>query len=211
MRFSSLLSKVHSGRSARVERGDLNVLFAFVFICLVAFLAFGLDITLVLSKKTMEDSVLQNVREQSADTSMSLVAKNSSDPDGIIARGIAQAVRDTGFSGSVAVYFYEVPKASIPAEKRDTERLYAYQVVVDDPVSPVFASLFGVDEVHVPSTFVITSRPYSQIEVWRPTTPKSTVWKLLPNAPAGNMSSTSMSLADMPGEIQNAVAKLLAS
>lgn len=211
MRSSFLAYRARIVHNARTERGDLNVLFVFVFILLVVFLALAVDVTLVLSKKAANDSLLQNVREDSVGTSMRLEAENSSDPDEVVARGVAESVRDAGFKGAVAVYFYEVPETDVAADRRDTERLYAYQVVVDDTVSPVFAALFGVAEIRVPSTFVATSNPRSPIKIWRPDGSKSAVWKLSPGAPAGSMASTAAALSTMPSGIQNAVARLSAS
>ena len=105
-----------------------------LFFLVLGFLAFAVDASQFLTKKTLLENTLNLAREERMAPSVTLVAKNSQEPDAVIARSVAGTLRDANYQGDIDVYFYEVPEAQLPPSKRDTERVYAYQVVLTEQV-----------------------------------------------------------------------------
>lgn len=197
--------KARAWFSCRRERGDLNLTFLMLFFLVLGFLAFAVDASQFLTKKTLLENTLNLAREERMAPSVTLVAKNSQEPDAVIARSVAGTLRDANYQGDIDVYFYEVPEAQLPPSKRDTERVYAYQVVLTEQVKTVFASIFGVYDIPLKSTVVAVSNPYSEYKVWRPAFSRSTKWHLAANAPPASLGFQTVSLASMPEELRDAI------
>ena len=199
------LSKARAFLSRSFERGDLQLMFLMLFFIVLCFFAFAVDASQLLAKKTLLENTLNLAREECMAPSVTLVAKNAQEPDAVIARSVSNTLREANYQGDIDVYFYEVPPAQLPPAKRETERVYAYQVVLTDHVDTIVAKIFGVSDMPVTCTIAAASNPYSEFKVWRPDFARSTKWHLPASAPPSALGSQSVSLASMPQALKDII------
>lgn len=147
------------------ERGNMLPLAVAAALVLFAVLAFAVDQGVAYAAKARQENALDAARTACMDASFALVAKNADDPGRMIAERVARSVRDAGFHGKVAVWFYEEPETSVSS----TERRWAIGMQLEEEAPTVFARGYGIDGLPVASWRVITATPYAGEKVWRPT------------------------------------------
>ena len=186
------------------EDGNLLVFLMMILTMLCALLAFGVDAAAVISQKTTQENALNSVRELRMSPTITLEAKNSNDPGGLIARTFAKSLRQQGYAGSIEIWFHEVDRTegNLPI----TQRIYAYEVVVRDLCKPAFSRTFGIREIPVTSCLVTSSAPYAEFKAWRPPIVRSGVFQLEAQKSAAHLSFTTTSLSHMPLGIRTELA-----
>ena len=182
------------------KRGGVLLLTAAFLPLLFAILAFGVDAVQAIEAKASQESALQAAQELRMAPAITVRAKNSEDPGGLIARSIMSTLRDEGYEGSVAVWFYEAGPAD--GLRDTTRRLYAFETVVEDRVPTSFARLFGMSEMPVASSFAASSQPYSEFQTWRPDSVRNGVFRIEAREVPERMSFTAASLDSMPAALR---------
>ncbi|MEF9841323.1 MAG: hypothetical protein RR955_02780 [Raoultibacter sp.] len=204
MRYPPTFSAFRHPPSPLREAGNLLVFLMMILTMLCALLAFGVDAAAVISQKMTQENALNSVRELRMSPIITLEAKNSNDPGGLIARTFAKSLRQQGYAGTIEVWFHEVDRAE--GKLPINVRVYAYEVVVSDLCDPAFSRTFGVREIPVTSCLVTSSAPYAEFEAWRPPIVRSGVFRLEAQKSPAHLSFTTASLAHMPSGIRTELA-----
>lgn len=187
----------------RHEKGNVLLLTAALLPLAFAILAFGVDAVQAVEEKAAQESALQAAQELRMAPVVTLRAKNSEDPGALIARTAMRTLREEGFEGSIAVWFYEAGRTD--GLRDETRRLYAFEVAVEDRVPTAFARLFGVREITVASSFAASSQPYSEFRTWRPETVRNGVFCIEAGEEPERMSFSAASLRDMPAALREEI------
>lgn len=187
----------------RREQGNVLLLTVLSMPLLFALLAFGADAALAIEAKASQESALQTVQELRMAPAITLKAKNANDPGASIAQCVMDALRDEGYEGGVAVWFYEAGLADGLTD--ESRRVYAFEVEVSDRVPTAFARLFGVNAVDVSSSFSTVSQPYAEFAVWRPAVSRRGVYRIEAGESPAGKSFAAASLADMPSGIREQI------
>lgn len=185
------------------ERGGVLLLTAVFLPLLFAVLAFGVDAVQAAEAKAAQESALQATEELRMAPAVTLRAKNSEDPGALIARSVMGTLRDAGYEGSVAVWFYEAGPSD--GLRDPTRRLYAFEAVVEDRVPAAFARLFGVSEMPVASSFAASSQPYSEFQAWRPNAVRNGVFRIEAGEAPERMTFQAASLDGMPAALRQEI------
>lgn len=193
----------------RNGQGNVLLLTALSMPLLFALLAFGADAVLAIEAKAAQESALQTVQELRMAPAITLRAKNANDPGAVIAQYLMGALRNEGYEGAVAVWFYEAGPADGLAD--ESRRVYAYEVEAADRVPTAFARLFGADAIDVSSSFSTASQPYAEFAVWRPAATRCGVYRIEAGESPTGKTFSAASLADMPEGIRGQIGEALAT
>ena len=176
------------------ERGEALVLCMAMSTILFALLVIGVDLPYALMKKTEQESALNLARDAEIAPAVGIVAKNSDDPGLVVAKALADTLREGGYEGAVEVWFYEVPASQLPPNKR----VYGYEVVLRADYEPFFARTLGETGMHVESSLVALSMPYAETAVWRPASARCGVYAAGEGEGASAMSFATKSFGELP-------------
>lgn len=154
------------------ERGETLILCIAIVLVLLAFLAIGFDLPRAVAAKTEQESALNLAREAETAPAIGIVAKNSDDPGALVAAELVRSLRAGGYEDRIEVWFHEVPAADLP----ENRRVFGYEAVLRTDLDPVFARVLGATDMHVASSLVSLSMPYSETATWRPTNARTGVY-----------------------------------
>ena len=191
----------------RSERGSMLPLVVAAVLVLFAVLAFAVDQGIAYAAKARQENALDAARAACMDASFALVAKNADDPGRMVADRVVRTVRDAGFRGASAGWFYEAPEESASS----TERHWAIGMQLEEESPTVFARGYGIDALPVASYRVMTAMPYAGERVWRPAERRCGRYDYPAGTDAASWSYEALSSLDaFPAELAEAARAALA-
>ncbi|MEG0375992.1 MAG: hypothetical protein RR672_10185, partial [Raoultibacter sp.] len=96
--------------------------------------------------------------------------KFSDNPGRDVSQLMVDTIRKNGYQGGIEIYFYELPKSSLPSSASpDTDRYYGTAIRLTRTYDAGFAKNFGASTWPVSSTLASVSHAYSDGKIWRPT------------------------------------------
>lgn len=194
--------------SAVNQRGDTLVLVVVLLPIVFVMLSLGVDLAGVIQIKTTQEEALGAVRQSVMSPQVTLVADSVDNPGECIAKAVTRSLRSFGYDGMVEVYFYEIPEDVSPPfdSPPKTRRLYAYEAVLSATYDSSFASVIGIDEVPIKSTFVTCGMPYTEVApyIWRPvwSTANQGCWTISEGQDFPCATHEPLGLTEMPVELR---------
>lgn len=171
------------------ETGSVTVLTALTMIGLTLGLVLLIELSMIMSAKTILDNDLSIAREATLENSFQMQLKSSDDPGGEISKCIARSLKENGYKGRATLRFSELSKERIvrssggviepsntanAGKSVNRVRCMAYQVVLKDPYRAITGGgASWLKDVEVATGIEAAMSPYALYKTYRPQTLES--------------------------------------
>jgi hypothetical protein len=190
------------------ECGAVSVLFVISLAVILIFTAFITDAGSAWIVGIQQSDRASSTVQHIAQPASALLVKNSDTPGRTLALQIADDLRNEGYTGDIAVYFYE-PTRSEAGLKNDSTRVYAFAIQLDTSVNTVFARTYGVTSIPVSTLECAYAIPYSETKVYRPTVAANGVWKIPSGQSSSSIAYTAIAKSEMPEDMRNEITEAI--
>ena len=205
-----MFKKAH-GRFRRLAlAGQSLVLMAIAAVTLVGMSALAVDSSGAWRLGSKSEQTLELAKDASM-TSLN-ATKFSEDPGQTTADMVLDQMRQDGYEGDYAIWWYELG----PLQTGTSDRLAGVEVQLDQTYHTTVASVIGVSDMDVCRNKIWTVNPYSSTSVWRPDRAQTSygqVWRGHMGADGTTSSEGSEEAAygDLSHDLQNALQGALGS
>lgn len=151
----------------RLEHGAAGIMFALMFLIMIAFCAFAADMGSAHVQKVTQQDLLQQTEAVQMRPQQMLEVKNSDQPGRDITLDMAKTLRELGYTGAIDAYFYEPTVAESGLD--ESQRVYVYGLTLTKDVPATFGmAAFGNDHMTVKDSKWSWANPYAENRTWRP-------------------------------------------
>ena len=158
--------KKNINKISNSEKGDLMIMFAFMFTILVIFLSFAVDLGMMYMQRLKMYEIGHIMRETrfTKNQHITEVYMNSEYPGEKFAQNFVDYARKNGFKGGITVTYREAHPSSIPANRRD----YKIDMLLEEKYKTTALGVIGIKEVPISVKIEGSGTREYGYEIWRP-------------------------------------------